>query len=48
MNYENIFSSLKEKLYTGIVGLEHGMSVTGEQGFRKVVEAYRRADSMKM
>jgi hydroxypyruvate isomerase len=48
MNYRNIFNVLKEKLYTGIVGLEHGMSVAGEQGFRKVVEAYQRADLTKI
>jgi hydroxypyruvate isomerase len=45
MNYRNIFKAIHAKGYKGILGLEHGMSTPGEDGFRKVVEAYRQADS---
>ena len=45
MNYQNIFKALHELGYQGIVGLEHGMSQPGREGFKKVTEAYRKADS---
>jgi hydroxypyruvate isomerase len=45
MNYQNIFRHLYRKGYKGLLGLEHGMSETGEAGFRKVVDAYKKADS---
>ena len=48
MNYQNIFRHLYRKGYKGLLGLEHGMSVPGDAGFRKVVEAYRKADSFEM
>jgi hydroxypyruvate isomerase len=47
MNYQNIFRHLHKKGYKGLLGLEHGMSETGEAGFRKVVDAYRKADSFE-
>ena len=47
MNYQNIFRHLYRKGYKGLIGLEHGMSENGEAGFRKVVEAYRKADSFE-
>ncbi len=47
MNYQNIFRHLYRKGYKGMIGLEHGMSENGEAGFRKVVEAYRKADSFE-
>jgi hydroxypyruvate isomerase len=45
MNYQNIFRHIHGKGYKGLIGLEHGMSQTGEAGFRKVVDAYRKADA---
>ncbi len=45
MNYRNIFRHIHKKGYKGLLGLEHGMSETGDAGFRKVVEAYRTADN---
>lgn len=47
MNYQNIFRHIHKKGYKGLLGLEHGMSETGEAGFKKVVEAYRKADSFE-
>jgi hydroxypyruvate isomerase len=45
MNYQNIFKFIHSKGYKGLIGLEHGMSQQGEAGFKKVVDAYRQADS---
>lgn len=45
MNYQNIFRHIHAKGYKGLLGLEHGMSETGDAGFRKVVDAYRKSDS---
>jgi hydroxypyruvate isomerase len=47
MNYQNIFRHIHKKGYKGLLGLEHSMSENGEAGFRKVVEAYRKADSFE-
>jgi hydroxypyruvate isomerase len=47
MNYQNIFRHLHRKGYKGLIGLEHGMSSPGEAGFKKVVEAYRKADAFE-
>lgn len=44
MNYQNIFRHIHAKGYKGLLGLEHGTSQPGEPGFRKVVDAYRKAD----
>ncbi|HYO84691.1 MAG TPA: TIM barrel protein [Bryobacteraceae bacterium] len=44
MNYQNIFRHLHRKGYKGLIGLEHGMSQPGPEGFRKVVDSYRKAD----
>lgn len=48
MNYRNIFRHLHNKGYKGLIGLEHGMSQTGDAGFRKVVDAYRQADGFEI
>jgi hydroxypyruvate isomerase len=48
MNYQNIFQVLHKKGYKGIIGLEHGMLRPGIEGFRRVTEAYRQADSFSV
>lgn len=48
MNYQNIFRHLYRKGYKGLLGLEHGMSGQGDQGFQKVVDAYRQADNFSV
>src|SRR5690606_8790769 len=40
INYKNVFKWLKEKGYTGIVGMEHGMSKSGVEGEKALVNAY--------
>lgn len=45
INYKNIFKWLHNKGYTGIVGMEHGMSKSGKEGELALVNAYREVDS---
>lgn len=45
INFKNIFKWLHNKDYKGIVGMEHGMSVTGKEGEIKLVNAYREVDN---
>ncbi len=45
INYLNIFKHLHQKGFEGVVGMEHGNSMSGEEGERAVVEAYRKADA---
>ena len=40
INYYNVFNYIKEKGFTGVVGMEHGNSTAGAEGERKVIEAY--------
>lgn len=44
INYRNIFRRIKEKGYTGIVGMEHGNSIPGREGERALIDAYVAAD----
>jgi hydroxypyruvate isomerase len=44
INYANIFKLLREKNYTGILGMEHGNFYPGKDGEVKLMEAYRKAD----
>ncbi|PRD56326.1 hydroxypyruvate isomerase family protein [Sphingobacterium gobiense] len=45
INYKNVFKWLKEKGYAGIVGMEHGMSKSGVEGEKALVNAYREVDN---
>ncbi len=44
INYKNIFKHLHQKGYKGIVGMEHGISIPGAEGERRLIEAYREVD----
>jgi hydroxypyruvate isomerase len=44
MNYQNIFKVIHSKGYKGLLGLEHSLVSPTEAGFKKAVEAYRKAD----
>lgn len=44
INYKNIFKWLHQKGYTGVVGMEHGMSQSGKKGEEALVKAYRNVD----
>lgn len=46
INHRNIFKFLKEKKnFTGVVGMEHGLSIKGKEGERALIKAYRESDS---
>ncbi len=45
INYRNVFKHIHEKVFTGIVGMEHGNNRPGKDGERAVINAYRQADS---
>ena len=44
INYKNLFKHIKEKGYTGVMGMEHGNSVKGKEGELRVIQAYREED----
>lgn len=45
INFYNLFKWLHSKNYTGIVGMEHGMSLSGKEGEEALVKAYREVDT---
>lgn len=47
INYQNIFKHIYEKNYDGILGMEHGKSIDGEEGERVLLDAYAQADSFR-
>ncbi|MEO0631572.1 MAG: TIM barrel protein [Planctomycetota bacterium] len=44
INYANVFRHIKERGFTGILGMEHGKSKGGAEGERAVIDAYRACD----
>jgi hydroxypyruvate isomerase len=44
INYRNVFRHIHSKGFEGVMGMEHGNSMGGEEGDRAVIEAYRAAD----
>lgn len=44
MNYRNIFKHIYDKGYSGVLGMEHGVSKPGKQGELDLVKAYRWCD----
>lgn len=47
INYRNVFKTLHDKGFTGIVGMEHGKSLGGVEGEQKLIDAYRWADDFE-
>jgi hydroxypyruvate isomerase len=45
INFRNVFKHIHEKGYSGVLGMEHGNSVSGKRGERAVIDAYRSVDS---
>ena len=45
INYRNVFGHIHGKGFTGVVGMEHGISGKGEDGERRLIEAYREVDA---
>ena len=44
INYKNVFKYIYNRGFEGILGMEHGNSVTGKEGELKVIKAYQMAD----
>jgi hydroxypyruvate isomerase len=47
INYFNVFQHIYNKGFNGIVGMEHGNSMSGAEGEKAVIEAYRKVDSFR-
>jgi len=45
INYLNVFKHIHERGYTGIVGMEHGISIPGIEGEEALIRAYASVDS---
>ena len=45
INYRNVFKHIHAKGYQGVLCMEHGQSLSGKEGERAVIEAYRACDS---
>ncbi len=45
INYKNVFSHIHSKGYTGILGMEHGISKEGKEGELAVINAYAEVDN---
>ena len=45
INYRNVFGHIHSKGFEGVVGMEHGISGQGEDGERRLIEAYREVDA---
>ncbi len=45
INYKNVFKYIHEKGYQGVMGMEHGISLPGTEGEKRLIAAYREVDS---
>jgi len=45
INYKNVFKFIHDKEYLGVLGMEHGISIQGLEGEKRLIEAYREVDS---
>lgn len=45
INYRNVFRHIHAKAFDGIVGMEHGLSRSGKEGERALIQAYVECDS---
>jgi len=48
INYKNVFKFIYEKGFKGLVGMEHGNSISGLEGERAVINAYKQTDDFKV
>ena len=44
INYRNVFKHLHEKGFSGLIGMEHGLSKEGKEGEQALLSAYRYCD----
>jgi hydroxypyruvate isomerase len=48
INYNNIFKFLHSSKFDGVLCMEHGKSLAGKEGEKKVIEAYRQCDNFQV
>ena len=48
INYKNVFKHIYDKDFTGILGMEHGISGQGIEGEKRLIQAYREVDSFEV
>ncbi len=44
INYRHLFTRIKDRGFTGVLGMEHGLSKGGKEGERALINAYRACD----
>jgi hydroxypyruvate isomerase len=44
INFKTIFKYLHSRKYSGVICMEHGRSIEGPEGIKRVIEAYRECD----
>ena len=47
INYKNVFKYIYDRGYRDVVGMEHGISGSGVEGEKRLIEAYREVDSFE-
>lgn len=47
INYKNIFKFIYEKRFKGILGMEHGNSISGKSGEKQLIKSYKNVDNFK-
>ncbi len=45
INYLNVFKHIHSKGYDGVICMEHGRSISGKEGEKVLIEAYRKVDA---
>ena len=45
INYKNVFKYIHERGFDGILGMEHGNSISGKEGEQAVIAAYKEVDN---
>ena len=48
INFKNVFQTIYNKGYQGVICMEHGMSDKTKEGEARVIQAYRECDSFEM
>ena len=47
IDYRNVFRHIAGRGFTGIVGMEHGLSLGGKEGVKRLIAAYRECDEFR-
>jgi hydroxypyruvate isomerase len=47
INYLNVFKHIYHKGYDGVICMEHGRSISGKEGEKVLIEAYRKVDAFE-